>query len=97
MYSQLCVFFDREDALTVLGITFLAGKNLVSKTAVFHHEMVFFPVSHGLDVDFCHNGSKSLYVVAVLEHFGIDVSYSREHKHVSVSDMSRLVAPPFTT
>ena len=36
-------FFDREDALAVQGITLMAG-NLVSKIAVFRHEM-FFPVS----------------------------------------------------
>ena len=35
--------FDREDALAVQGMTLMAG-NLVSKSAVFRHEM-FFPVS----------------------------------------------------
>ena len=27
----------------------------------------------------------------------LQLPYSRKHQHVSVSDMSRLVAPPFTT
>ena len=38
------LIFDHEDALAVQGITLMAGKNLVSKTAVFRHEMLF-PVS----------------------------------------------------